>query len=880
MKKYIPQEFEKKWIDYWLKEKTYQTPQSPDKKKKMYVLDMFPYPSGAGLHVGHPRGYTASDILARYYRMNGYAVLHPMGWDAFGLPAENAAIKAKKNPLDMVPRNIANFKRQMSMLGFSYDWERELATTDPEYYQWTQWLFIQFFKMGLLYKKNVPIHYCPVCKTGLAEEEVLSDGTHERCGNPITKKDLPQWIFRITAYADRLLEDLQGLNWPPGILEMQKNWIGKKTGITITYPVVAIGGAGGKETSDRIYRQLGTVSCFTTRPDTNFGATFIVLAPEHPFVASLLNSKLKNQKSKLEEIKKYVEQAKTKTEVERMLEGRKKTGVFTRLYALNQLNGKPMPVWISDFVLAQFGTGAVVGVPGHDLRDFEFASQFGIEVKRVVVGSDGDTSPISKKAQVQEEEGKMVNSDFLNGLDIHQATKKMMDYLEEKGWGKREVSYHIRDWIFSRQRYWGEPIPMIFCAECAKNQVKSQTTSENLKLEIENSLSGWFPVPEEDLPLKLPYVKSYEPIETGESPLARINEFVETTCPNCGGKAKRETDTMPNWAGSCWYFLAFANPQILNSKFLTLNSNWLPVDWYIGGAEHAVLHLLYSRFWVKALNDLGLIKAKEPFIRLRNVGMILAEDNRKMSKSLGNVINPDEVVAEFGADSLRMYEMFMAPFSQEIAWSTKALQGVYRFLGRVWKIFQSQKSKVESQKWEENKILVSKLNKTIEKVGRDILDFKFNTAIAAMMEFVNSWEAAIQLSIINFQLSNKNEQKDTGQSQLVLSADNAKKFLKILAPFAPFLAEEIWQTVLGEEKSIHRSSWPKIDREIMIKEDAAIPVQVNGKVRAVITVVATETSQENVVKKALQEERIQKYVEGKKYQVIYVKGKILNLVLS
>ena len=880
MKKYIPQEFEKKWIDYWLKEKTYQTPQSPDKKKKMYVLDMFPYPSGAGLHVGHPRGYTASDILARYYRMNGYAVLHPMGWDAFGLPAENAAIKAKKNPLDMVPRNIANFKRQMSMLGFSYDWERELATTDPEYYQWTQWLFIQFFKMGLLYKKNVPIHYCPVCKTGLAEEEVLSDGTHERCGNPITKKDLPQWIFRITAYADRLLEDLQGLNWPPGILEMQKNWIGKKTGITITYPVVAIGGAGGKETSDRIYRQLGTVSCFTTRPDTNFGATFIVLAPEHPFVASLLNSKLKNQKSKLEEIKKYVEQAKTKTEVERMLEGRKKTGVFTRLYALNQLNGKPMPVWISDFVLAQFGTGAVVGVPGHDLRDFEFASQFGIEVKRVVVGSDGDTSPISKKAQVQEEEGKMVNSDFLNGLDIHQATKKMMDYLEEKGWGKREVSYHIRDWIFSRQRYWGEPIPMIFCAECAKNQVKSQTTSENLKLEIENSLSGWFPVPEEDLPVKLPYVKSYEPIETGESPLARINEFVETTCPNCGGKAKRETDTMPNWAGSCWYFLAFANPQILNSKFLTLNSNWLPVDWYIGGAEHAVLHLLYSRFWVKALNDLGLIKAKEPFIRLRNVGMILAEDNRKMSKSLGNVINPDEVVAEFGADSLRMYEMFMAPFSQEIAWSTKALQGVYRFLGRVWKIFQSQKSKVKSQKWEENKILVSKLNKTIEKVGRDILDFKFNTAIAAMMEFVNSWEAAIQFSIINFQLSNKNEQKDTGQSQLVLSADNAKKFLKILAPFAPFLAEEIWQTVLGEEKSIHRSSWPKIDREIMIKEDAAIPVQVNGKVRAVITVVATETSQENVVKKALQEERIQKYVEGKKYQVIYVKGKILNLVLS
>ena len=516
LSKYLPAEFEKKWVESWEKEKVYSSKKPTFAKAsvgKQYILAMFPYPSGAGLHVGHVRNYTGTDVVARYFRMNNYSVLHPMGWDAFGLPAENAAVKAKKNPMNMVPEHIATFKKQMKSLGFSYDWDKEFSTTDPSYYKWTQWLFIQFYKMGLLYKKNAPINYCPKCKTGLAEEEVLADGTHERCGNKIEKRDLPQWVFRITMYADRLLEDLHGLDWPKGILEMQKNWIGKKQGINIDYKIKG---------SDEI------ITCFTTRPDTNFGATFIVIAPEHEFV----------KKIKTEAVKKYVKEATSKSEQERLAEGKKKTGVFTGFYAINNLNGKEIPIWISDFVLSGFGTGAVVGVPGHDLRDFEFAKEFGIDIIRVVVGKDNNTSPITKIEQVQEEEGAMINSEFLNGMDIHQATKKIMNYFEKKGWGKRVTTYHLRDWIFSRQRYWGEPIPMVNCKKC-----------------------GWQPIPEDQLPLKLPYVKSYEPTATGESPLSVIPEFVKTTCPKCGGEAKRETDTMPNWAGSCWYFLRFADSK-------------------------------------------------------------------------------------------------------------------------------------------------------------------------------------------------------------------------------------------------------------------------------------------------------------------------------
>lgn len=811
VKKYQPSEFEKKWVSVWEKEKTYKSKIKNPNDKKSYVLAMFPYPSGAGLHVGHVRNYTGTDVVARFYRMNQYSVLHPMGWDAFGLPAENAAVKAKKNPMDMVPEHIATFKKQMKSLGFSYDWDREFTTTDPNYYKWTQWLFIQFYKMGLLYKKNIPINYCSKCKTGLAEEEVLANGTHERCGNKIEKRDLPQWVFKITKYADRLLSDLERLDWPKGILEMQRNWIGKKEGINIDYKV---------KNSNEI------ITCFTTRPDTNFGATFIVLAPEHEFV----------KKIQIKEVKKYVEEATSKSEMERQAEGRKKTGVFTGFYAINNLNGRKIPIWISDFVLSNFGTGAVVGVPGHDLRDFEFAKEFGIEIIRVVVGKNGDKSAITKKEQVQEEAGTMINSEFLDGLDIHVATKKIMDYFEEKGWGKKVVTYHLRDWIFSRQRYWGEPIPMVNCEKC-----------------------GWQPISEDQLPLKLPYVKSYEPTETGESPLSIISEFVNTACPKCGGKAKRETDTMPNWAGSCWYFLRFADPK--NDKQPWSNETmkqFLPVDWYLGGAEHAVLHLLYSRFWVKALYDLKLLDFEEPFLRLRNQGMILAEDHRKMSKSFDNVINPDDVISEFGADALRVYEMFMAPFNQEISWATKSLQGSYRFVKRIWDLYQNfvgNKNFCSVQ--DENKQLIVKLQKTINKVTSDIPEVKFNTSIASMMEFLNEWE--------------RNPQG--------LSKENTKNFLQILAPFAPFMTEEIWRNVFGEKTSIHLSTWPKVEGEI-VEEEIIIPIQVNGKLRSTLRVSRHETSKDMVEKKAFEDEKVKKYVEGKNYKVIYVPGKIINFIVK
>ena len=914
--RYQPQEFEKKWIQIWDKEKVYSMGPASAKasagKEKSYVLAMFPYPSGAGLHVGHVRNYTGTDVVARYFRMNGQSVLHPMGWDAFGLPAENAAVKAKKNPMDMVPEHIATFKKQMKSLGFSYDWDREFTTTDPNYYKWTQWLFIQFYKMGLLYKKNAPINYCPKCKTGLAEEEVLVDGTHERCGNKIEKRDLPQWVFKITKYADRLLSDLEGLDWPKGILEMQRNWIGKKEGININYKIKG---------SDEV------ITCFTTRPDTNFGATFIVIAPEHEFV-----KKIKN-----EDVKKYVEETASRSEQERLNENKKKTGVFTGFYAVNNLNGKLLAIWVSDFVLSSFGTGAVVGVPGHDLRDFEFAKEFKIDIIRVVVGKDGDRSEITKREQVYEEsafakasadkEGTMINSEFLDGLDIHVATKKIMDYFEEKGWGKRVTTYHLRDWIFSRQRYWGEPIPMVYCETCAKNQ-KSKIKSQNLNSKVKsnnnetieqlnNQMPGWFSLPEDQLPLKLPYVKSYEPTETGESPLSVIPEFVNTKCPKCGGKAKRETDTMPNWAGSCWYFIRFAQyqrskikdqkdePSTENWKMQIENSgNLLPVDWYLGGAEHAVLHLLYSRFWVKALYDLKLLDFKEPFLRLRNQGMILAEDHRKMSKSFGNVINPDDVISEFGADALRIYEMFMAPFNQEISWATKSLQGSYRFVKRVWDLYQNYsvipapdqsrgQAPAEIQKHgspikvgddkAEDKQLVIKLQKTIQKVTSDIPEVKFNTSIASMMEFLNKWESSInQKSNIKDQndISKiKNNNETMKQFNNVLSVEHAKMFLQILAPFAPFMTEEIWRNVFGEKESIHLSVWPTVSGEI-IEEEIILPVQINGKLRDTIKVQRSNIKdQKSIEKLALNSEKVKKYITSEPIKIIYVPGKILNFIV-
>ncbi len=824
---YQPQEFEKKWAEEWDKNKTYRAPKPDKKHKKQFIFPMFPYPSGSGLHVGHVRVYTGTDVVARFYRMNQYAVLHPMGWDAFGLPAENAAIKAKKNPMDMVPDHIATFKCQMKSLGFSFDWDREFATTDPSYYKWTQWLFLQFYKMGLLYKKNAPINFCPFCKTGLSEEEVLPNGTHERCGNKIEKKDLPQWLFKITSYAERLLLDLKGLDWPRGILEMQKNWIGKSEGVNLEF---------------KIQNSELKIKVFTTALDTVFGVTFMVLSPEHPLINQLITDEKK------QDVNKYISEAKTKSNLERESLEKDKTGVFTGSYCINPINKQKIPIWVADYVLMSYGTGAVMGVPGHDGRDHEFAEKYKLEIKPVLkptidvkIESDGFWNYEEIKTKYFDK-SVLFNSGEYDGLTSIQGKKKMIEFIEKNNFGQKTVTYHLRDWIFSRQRYWGEPIPIIICKKC-----------------------GLVPVPEDQLPVELPKVKSYEATGTGESPLAAISDWVNVQCPKCGEPAKRETDTMPNWAGSCWYFIRFAQyqkskikdqkdePSIENWKLEMENSgDWLPTDWYIGGAEHAVLHLLYARFWVKALYDLKLLDFKEPFTRLRNLGMILAEDHRKMSKSLGNVINPDDVQKEYGADALRIYEMFMAPFDQEISWSTKALQGSFRFITRVWKIYQQyQKSNIKDQKEDEE--LVVKLKKTIQKITSDIPEVKFNTSIAAMMEFINEWE-------------NK-----------TLSEENAKKFLQVLAPFAPFSAEEIWSTVFGEKQSIHLSVWPKIEGDI-VAEETILPIQVNGKLRSTLRVSKHEASKDMVEKKALQDEKVMKYINGKEYRIIYVPGKIINFI--
>lgn len=807
---YTPQEFESHIFELWEKENTYIT-QNKANTEKAYCLSMFPYPSGAGLHVGHVRIYTGTDVIARYFRMMGKNVLHPMGWDAFGLPAENAAIKAKKNPMDMVPGNIANFKRQMQMLGLSYDWKREFATTDPSYYKWTQWLFIQFFKMGLLYKKNTPIHWCPTCKTGLAEEEVLANGTHERCGTVITKKDLPQWIFRITAYAERLLEDLKLLDWPKGILEMQKNWIGKKEGIVIKHAV------------QDLNIELETFSAF---PAWLFADTFIVIAPEHPLIKKLVEG-TEHEK----EVNAFIDETKKITAQQRTEDKFEKKGAFTGRYAEDPFNpGRKMPIWLANFALMDFGTG-IIRCSAHDVRDFEFAKKYTIHMEEVVKRTDLNT-PIN----AHDNTGVLLNSGPFTGRSIDEKLiDDMKNWIVEQKIGRKETTYHLRDWIFSRQRYWGEPIPMVNCEKC-----------------------GWVPLSEDQLPLELPYTASYEPTDSGESPLSAIPGFVDTTCPNCGGSAKRETDTMPNWAGSCWYFLRFAqekrNETLDEFKKGLKELPWMPVDWYLGGAEHAVLHLLYARFWVKALQDLGLLSFPEPFLRLRNVGMVLAEDHRKMSKSWGNTINPDDVVAQYGADTLRMYEMFMAPFNMEIAWSTQALQGAHRFLKRAWTMYTNPDSFKAS---ESNPTLVDKLNKTIQKVGDDIAQTKFNTAIAAMMEFINAWEAKPELS-----------------------KEESKKFLQILAPFAPFITEKIWRDIFNKQSSIHISAWPTQTKVAIEHTFVTLPIQINGKFRGTVQVSPEALAAKNIETMVLAQEGLAKHLAGKNYKLIYVKGKICNFVIS
>jgi len=875
MKKIIndfnPQNFEAKWVAYWEKEGVYKTRAASKEHPKLYTLSMFPYPSGAGLHVGHVRIYTGTDVLARYFRMKGYAVLHPMGWDAFGLPAENAAIKAHKNPMEMVPTNIANFKRQMQALGLSYDWNKEFTTTDPEYYKWTQWLFTFFFKLGLLYKKMTPINFCPKCKTGLAEEEVLADGTHERCGTLIVQKELPQWIFRITSYGDSLLESLKGLEWPRGILEMQKNWIGKKEGVIIEHQVEGMS---------------LKIETFSAYPAWLFADTFIVIAPEHSLVAKLVEGTALEK-----EVQTFVSETKKITAEERTADKFEKKGVFTGRFALDPFNpGRKMPIWVANFALMNFGTG-VIRCSAHDVRDYAFATKYDIPLEEVVERTDSK-SPIN----AHDNTGVLKNSGKFTGRAISlELIEEMVAWIVETKIGKRHVTYHLRDWIFSRQRYWGEPIPAVYCQKCAHNKVSYFETEEGkifqkdyqnaskMNQTVSETLYGWFPLGEKELPLELPFLKSYEPTDSGESPLAKVTDWKKTQCPHCGGEAERETDTMPNWAGSCWYFLKFAwqanfNDKSTNSQIhksnsndktqnslleqfnhLTFNNEFLPVDWYLGGAEHAVLHLLYARFWMHVLNDAGLIAFREPFLRLRNVGMVLAEDHRKMSKSWGNVINPDDVVKTFGADALRLYEMFMAPFDAEIAWSTKSLLGGKRFLKRIYQLYTAS-AKIAKAGEKESPQLFLELQRTIKKVESDIANVKFNTAISALMEFLNLWE------------------KD---DQAVLSVQSAKDYLKLLAPFAPFTAEELWQVVLKEKTSIHTSVWPVAEELENIAAEVNLPVQVNGKMRAVLKLESAKIKDQKYVEEiALKNEKLQKYLGGQKYKLIYVPGKILNFILK
>ena len=822
---YNPDIIESKWQKLWEQEGFWQAVDF-SRKPKFYTLIEFPYPSGAGLHVGHIRSWSAMDAYARKKRMQGYNVLYPIGWDAFGLPAENYALKMGVHPSKIVPENIKKFKAQIKSLGLSFDWSREIDTTDSKYYRWTQWIFLQFFKKGLAYQDDVPVNWCRSCKTNLADEEVLADGTHERCGTKTEKRMQKQWLLRITKYADRLLADLATVDYPQMISQQQINWIGRKEGIDISYEVEGV---------------VEKIVCFTTRPDTNFGATFIVVGPEHPFVKKLSNSKFQPvldrvetrsgiPNSKKEEIRKYVQKATSKSEIERIAEGRKKTGVFTGLYAINQLNGNRLPIWVSDFVLGHVGTGAVVGVPGHDKRDFEFAKQFELPVVRVVVGSDKDRSPITKINKVQEEEGIMMNSEFLNGIDVHKATQVIMDYLEKKGWGERVTTYHLRDWVFSRQHYWGEPIPIIHCKEC-----------------------GAVPVAEEDLPVELPYLEKYEPAGTGESPLALAKDWVVVSCPSCGGNARRETDTMPNWAGSNWYFLRYLDPG--NDKTLAARKKidfWMPVDLYQGGFEHTTLHLLYSRFVYKFLYDIGVVPTSEPYAKRRVHGIVLGADSRKMSKSFGNVVNPDKIVAKYGADTLRVYEMFMGPFDRTIVWSQEGVEGCSRFLKKVWQLVLNRIGA------ESDSELVSKLERAIKKVDEDMEVMKFNTTVAAMMEFVNAWQ----------------------ESSEGLSESDAGKFLLLLAPFAPHMTEELWQVLLKSKvKSIHLHPWPKYDPKLAEVSEIVLVVQVNGKVRDKIAV-EQGIDQKQAQKLALESAKVTKYLgKAKLKRVIFVPDRLINFVV-
>lgn len=830
MQRYNPKEIEPKWQQAWAENGIYAATEDPNKPKK-YVLEYFPYPSGAAMHVGHVRNYTIGDAVARYYRMQGYNVMHPMGWDAFGLPAENYAIKNNISPKQAIAENTTKFKKQLSQMGFSYDWDREINSSDPAYYKWTQWFFTLLFNRGLAYQKESLQWWCDTDKTVLANEQVEA-GKCWRCGNAVTKKPLKQWFFKITDYADRLVDDLDKLDWSDAIKSMQRNWIGKKTGINITYKVV-------NAKSDEV------ITVFTTRPDTNYGATFVVLAPEHPFVQRVMNQEVvpSDGPSHWQAVQHYVQKSLAKSDVERQEEGRLKTGVFTGLYIKNELNDALLPVWVSDFVLAGFGTGAVVGVPGHDMRDFQFAKQFDLPIIRVVTGPSGETDDITEPEQVQEKTGTMVNSGPLDGMDIHKATEAIKDIMVEKSMGERVVSYSIRDWLISRQRYWGAPIPIIHCEK-----------------------DGPVPVPEEQLPVVLPEVESYQPTGEGTSVLASVHDWVNTTCPKCGGPAKRETDTMDGFACSSWYFLRFADPH---NDMVPFDADkvkfWAPVDDYIGGAEHAVMHLLYARMWTKVMYDAGMIEFDEPFTALRNHGMILAPDGRKMSKSWGNVIAPDDIIEQgYGADSIRIMELFIGPWNQAANWSVEGMGGCFRFLQRVWNLAQDlDEADVDAEDDTAAPKLYAATHKALKRVTDDLATMGFNTAIAAMMELVNE--------LYKIKAEHGFAAGAAWQECLGL-------FTQMLAPFAPHISEELWEQ-LGNDDSVHMSQWPAYDESYLVTDTVTVAVQVNGKVRGEITV-APDADEATVVAAAHASEKIESHLAEKQLiKTIYVPGRILNLVV-
>ncbi len=804
MNKYEHKQIEKKWQDIWDSKSCFVAPQDYT-KPKFYALVEFPYPSGQGLHVGHPRSYTALDIVARKKRMQGFNVLYPMGWDAFGLPTENFAIKNHVHPAEVTKKNVARFKSQLKALGLSFDWSREINTTDPSYYKWTQWIFLQLFKKGLAYKKEMNVNWCTSCKCVLANEEVVN-GVCERCGSEVVHKTKSQWMLKITEYAQRLIDDLDDVDFVERVKIQQKNWIGRSTGAEVDF----------KTTTDDI------LTVYTTRPDTLFGATYMVISPEHPMIEEKWADKIKN----IDAVRAYREEAARKSDFERTELNKEKTGVcLDGIKAINPVNGKEIPIFVSDYVLMGYGTGAIMAVPAHDDRDWEFAKAFGCEIIEVVSGGED----VQKAAfTAKDETGILVNSDFLNGKTVKDAIPAMIEWLEQKGIGHAKVQYKLRDWVFSRQRYWGEPIPLVWCDKC-----------------------GWVPVPEDQLPLTLPNVDSYEPTENGESPLAKMTDWVNTTCPCCGGAAKRETDTMPQWAGSSWYFLRYMDPH--NDNALASREAmeyWGPVDWYNGGMEHTTLHLLYSRFWHKFLYDIGVVPTKEPYAKRTSHGMILGENGEKMSKSRGNVVNPDEIVETYGADTMRLYEMFIGDFEKAAPWSPKSIKGCRRFVERVWNLFEKVQDGDTYSK--QHEVL---MHKTIKKVGEDIENLKANTAIAAMMSMVNDFY-------------------DKG-----INKAEYKTLLKLVCPFAPHVAEELW-SMLGETSVLSLESWPEYDESKTQESSVQIAVQVNGKLRATINL-PVDCEQQLAIDTALADEKVQKAVEGKNIvKTIVVKNKIVNLVVK